>query len=71
MVYGAIGGFYGQVTTIFSGDDTLNFLYKKDQIGIEKKMGNPSFILALVASIECSESLKCLLDKGELLRKKY
>ena len=33
-------------------------------------MGNPSFIPALVASIECSESLKCLLNKGELLRKK-
>ena len=70
LVHGAIGGFYGQVTTIFPGDDTLDFLYKKDQVGIEKKMGNPSFIPALVASIECSEVLKCLVDKGELLRKK-
>lgn len=73
MVHGAIGGFYGQVTTIFPKDNTLNFLYPKDNKfdkGIEKDLGNPSFIPPLIASIEVSEVIKILINRGELLRKK-
>ncbi|OAA82942.1 HesA/MoeB/ThiF family protein [Clostridium ljungdahlii] len=73
MVYGAIAGWYAQVTTIFPGDDTLNKIYNVDkQIskGIEKEMGNPSFTPALAASIEVSEVIKILLGRRELLRKK-
>jgi Dinucleotide-utilizing enzymes involved in molybdopterin and thiamine biosynthesis family 2 len=30
FVHGAIAGWYGQVTTVFPGDKTLKFLYKKE-----------------------------------------
>jgi molybdopterin/thiamine biosynthesis adenylyltransferase len=71
MVHGAIAGWYGQVTTIFPGDRTLNHIYPADSIkGIEQTLGNPSFTPALVASIQVSEALKVLIGRGELLRKK-
>lgn len=73
MVHGAIAGWYGQVTTIFPEDDTLNKIYNKDKKeskGIEQQMGNPSFTPALTASIEVSEVIKILIGRGELLRKK-
>lgn len=69
LVHGAIAGWYGQVCTIFSGDDTLNKIYPKEtDRGIETDLGNPSFTPALVASIQVSEVLKILLNKGQLLR---
>lgn len=73
MVHGAIGGFYGQVTTIFPNDNTLNTLYPKanrGEKGIEKELGNPSFIPPLVASIEVAEVIKILIGRGQLLRNK-
>ena len=71
LVHGAIAGWYGQVTTIFPGDNTLNVLYSGTGAkGIEKELGNPSFTPALVASIEVSEVLKYLIGRGTLLRKK-
>lgn len=73
LVYGAIAGWYGQVTTIFPGDKTLDILYpKEDKIsrGSEQKLGNPSFTPALVASIQVSEVIKVLIRRGDLLRKK-
>jgi molybdopterin/thiamine biosynthesis adenylyltransferase len=71
MVHGAIAGWYGQVTTIFPGDRTLDILYAgTDRRGIEAELGNPSFTPAQVASIQVSETLKLLIKRGELLRKK-
>lgn len=71
LVHGAIAGWYGQVTTILPGDRTLNILYKeKDTKGLEEELGNPSFTPALIASIQVSEVLKILINRGELLRKK-
>lgn len=71
MVHGAIAGWYGQVTTVFPGDRTLDILYaRKNPQGIEKELGNPSFTPALVASVQVSETLKLLIDRGELLRNK-
>lgn len=71
LVHGAIGGWYGQITTIFPGDDTFDILYKNiEQKGIESKLGNLPFSASLVASLQCSEITKVLLDKGELLRNK-
>jgi len=71
MVHGAIAGWYGQVSTIFPGDDTLDKIYStRDTKGIEEQMGNPSFTPALVASMQVSEMLKILLGRGELLRNK-
>lgn len=70
MVHGAIGGWYGQVTTQFPGDDTVQKLYRHwvEGKGVEQKLGNPSFTPALVASIEVAEACKILLGAGELLR---
>lgn len=71
MVHGAIAGWYGQVSTIFPGEDTLEKIYPRQQKkGVEAKLGNPSFTPALVASIEVSEALKILIGRGELLRNK-
>lgn len=73
MVHGAIAGFYGQITTILPHDDILNILYPKkieSKKGIEKELGNLSFVASLVAAIEVSEVVKLLIKRGELLRKK-
>lgn len=71
LVHGAIGGWYGQVTTILPGDRTLSKIYKgcKGE-EIKNPMGNPSFIPALAASIEVSESIKILINRGSSLRNK-
>jgi molybdopterin/thiamine biosynthesis adenylyltransferase len=71
FVHGAIAGWYGQVSTILPGDKTLDVLYSnKEEKGIENKLGNPSFTPALVASIQVSEVLKILINRGELLQNK-
>ncbi len=70
LIHGAIAGWYGQVCTILPGDDSLNYLYKGDRShGEEKRLGNPSYTPALIASIQVSEATKVLLGKGELIRK--
>ncbi len=72
MVYGAIAGWYGQVTTIFPGDNILGSIYQGgNNRGIEQELGNPSFTPALVASIEVSEVVKILTGKGQLLRNRF
>lgn len=68
LVHGAIAGWFGQVCTIMPGDDTLNIIYKNNSIGVEKKLGNPSFTPANIASIQVSEVIKILLSKGDILR---
>ncbi|SKC51690.1 HesA/MoeB/ThiF family protein [Maledivibacter halophilus] len=71
MIHGAIAGWYGQVATIFPGDNTLEKIYPtRDAKGLESELGNPSFTPALVASIEVAEALKVLLNRGDLLRNK-
>jgi len=71
LVSGAIGGWYAQLTTIFPGDRTLHKIFKNEaELGIEKKLGNPSFTPALTASIQVSEAVKVLLRRGETLSKK-
>lgn len=72
FIHGAIAGWYGQVTTIFPGDDVLSHMYRNDSNkGEEQKLGNPSFTPALVASVEVSEALKVLLGRGDVLRNKF
>lgn len=71
LVHGAIGGWYGQVSTVLPGDKTLSRIYRSNSLtGIEKKLGNPSFTPALAASIEVSEVLKLIIKRGELLSKR-
>jgi molybdopterin/thiamine biosynthesis adenylyltransferase len=70
LVHGAIGGWYGQVTTQFPGDRTLQSLYQNWQEGkgVEQHLGNPAFTPALVASLEVAEVCKVLLGKRETLQ---
>lgn len=70
LVHGAIGGWYGQVTTQYPGDDTIQKLYSRwvEGKGVEQQLGNPSFTPALVASIETAEVCKILLSAGKTLR---
>lgn len=69
LVHGAIGGWYGQVMTVLPGDKTLNLIYGGEITqGIEKELGNPSFTPALVGSIQVSEVVKLIINRGGLLR---
>ncbi len=70
LVHGAIAGWYGQVTTQFPGENTLQKIYgpRAQSKGAEKELGNPSFTPAVVASLEVAETCKILLQKGEVLR---
>ncbi len=69
LIHGAIGGWYGQVSVVMPGDRTLSRLYPKEEMtGVEKHLGNPPFIPALVASLQVAECIKLLLGKGEILR---
>lgn len=71
LIHGAVAGWYGKITTIFPGDDTLNRLYRREQHpGLEQKIGTPAFTPAVVAAMQVSEALKVLLHKGQPLRHK-
>jgi len=71
LVHGAIAGWYGQVTTLFPGDKTLDMIYKTDATkGVEKELGNPSFTPAIVSGIQVAEVLKILLERSGILRHK-
>ncbi|MBE0451386.1 MAG: HesA/MoeB/ThiF family protein [Clostridia bacterium] len=68
MIYGAIAGWYGQVSTIMPGSNFLDKVYANHEgKGHEAQLGNPSFSPALVASIEVSEAVKVLIGRGETL----
>lgn len=71
LVHGAIAGWYGQVTTVYPGDMTMEVMCKEGtSCGIEKELGNPPFTPALLASLQTAEVIKVLLNKGDTLRKK-
>lgn len=70
LIHGAIAGWYGQITTQFPGETTLESLYQGQSAdrGIEKQQGNPSFTPAVIASLEVAEVCKLLLGEGQPLR---
>jgi molybdopterin/thiamine biosynthesis adenylyltransferase len=70
LIHGAIAGWYGQVTTQFPGDKTIEALYRRwsNGSGAEKRLGNPAFTPAVVASIETAEVCKVLLGVGTTLQ---
>ncbi len=71
LVHGAIGGWYGQVTTIFPGDRTLDIIYKgEEEKGQEKVLGNLPFTASYTASLQSAEVIKLLIKRGDLLKKK-
>jgi molybdopterin/thiamine biosynthesis adenylyltransferase len=72
LVHGAIGGWYGQVSTQFPAENTLEQLYEQVNSpgGIEAKQGMLSFVPAMIASLQVAEVIKILLARGNLLREK-
>ena len=71
IISGAIGGWYGQLTLVMPGDNTLSQIYTdSEQKGVETELGNPAFTPALMASLQVSESVKFLLNKTTLSNKK-
>jgi len=68
IVHGAIGGWVAQIAVIRPGDFILKKIYSGIEKGIEAELGNPSFTPALAASIQVSETLKLLLNKGDSLQ---
>ena len=67
LVSAAIGGWYGQLTVIKSGDDTLDKIYPDpEKKGVETLLGNPAFTPCLVASLQVCETVKFLLGKSNL-----
>lgn len=72
MVHGSIGGFLGQVMTIFPEDAGLHALYGNGdglpEQGLESRLGTPSATPMGVAAWEVQEVVKILTDQGELLR---
>lgn len=71
VVHGAIGGYVGQVMTVFPGDEGLYALYGRGNVpqrGIEAQLGNPTATPMMVAAWQIQEVVKVLLGAGELLR---
>lgn len=69
MVHGAVGGWFGQVTTIFPGNDTLSMIYE-DGCEVSQEEGNVSFTPAVVAGIQAAEAAKVLLGYEDVLQRK-
>lgn len=72
IIYGAIAGWYGQVSTIFPGDVAFVDIYgsMEDGTHVKDKSGNLSFTAASVASVQACECVKVLLNHKDLLRNK-
>ena len=72
LVSGAIAGTSGQVTVIYPGDPGFKLIYGRPQEaekrGLEQQLGNLAHCALLVASLQCSEVIKVLLGRGEILR---
>ena len=69
MIHGAIGGWFGQITTIFPGNDTLSLIYP-DNTEVSQELGNPSFSPAMTAAIQVSEAVKVMLGSEDVLMRK-
>lgn len=73
MVHGAIGGYIGQVTTIFPGDPGLRALYGEGPVperGVEMEWGNPAGTPMMVAAWQIQETIKLLTGRGTPLRRR-
>lgn len=71
LVHGAVSGWFGQVSTVFPGDETLSAIYGENPEKDDREFnGNTAFTPAMVASIQVAEGLKVLTGQGDILRKK-
>jgi molybdopterin/thiamine biosynthesis adenylyltransferase len=73
LVHGAIAGWYGHLCTQFPGDHSIQSLYGRAPLdrGVEKRLGNPAFTPAVIASLEVAEVCKLLLKVGSPLRGRW
>jgi len=73
LVHGAIAGWSGHVAVQYPGENILQHLYagKKTGHGVEKRLGNPSFTPAVIASLEVAEIVRILLKTEPLLPRRY
>jgi len=72
LVYGMVGGWYGEIGTQFPEDETLENLCRmgvKGQ-GVEKEGGVLSFVVGGIAALQAAEVVKVILGRGEILREK-
>jgi len=68
LVHGAIDGFFGQVSVIYPGDNTLNLLYSDIGAKPSGSQGNPGFTAMLTGAIQAAETIKLLTgitNRGE------
>lgn len=74
MVSAAVGGLFGQVTTIFPQDPGIETIYgPKDSntpSGAETALGCLPQIVTMIAALQSSEIFKILLQRGTLLRRR-
>ncbi len=72
LVHGTIGGFCGQLTTIFPEDAGLRCIYgcadSLPEQGIEAQIGNPSTTPAVVAALQVQEIVKIITGIGKPIR---
>lgn len=73
FVHASIAGWYGQLTSQFPGDDSVEKIYAgcEQQRGIESELGNPAFTPAAVASMQVAEACKILIGERPALRRKF
>lgn len=72
LIHGAVEGWFGQVTTVLPGDDSLSRLYhgSTETSAPECSSGTLAFAPALVAALQAGEAVKLLLDRDPALRGK-
>jgi molybdopterin/thiamine biosynthesis adenylyltransferase len=74
MVSAAVAGASGHITTIFPEDHGLRLIYGDPQNvpikGAETALGTVPFSVVFLASLECAEVAKIILQKGAPLRNK-
>ncbi len=72
LICAAVAGNAGHVTTVFPEDAGLSLIYgEPSQVrekGIETSLGCQPHAVSVIASLECSEAVKILLKKENLLR---
>jgi molybdopterin/thiamine biosynthesis adenylyltransferase len=72
-VHASIGGFAGQLMTIFPGDVGLSSLYGSStdtmpEQGIETRIGNPPATVAIIAALQVQEVIKIITGVGTPIR---
>lgn len=70
LVHGAVQGWFGQLSTQFPGETTIEKIYARGSDRPDENISTLVFTPFLVASLQAAEVVKILLGRGELLRKR-